>query len=67
VYLQDGLISQYNLVAHKVTKFIYLNPSNGAIYLHASTPDVQALNKLSTKVFVMGNENDEDQAVAIEP
>jgi hypothetical protein len=28
VYLQDGLISEYNLVAKKPTKFLYSNPTN---------------------------------------
>ena len=28
VYLQDGLISEYNLVTNKPTKFLYNNPTN---------------------------------------
>ena len=28
VFLQDGLISEYNLVSKKPTKFLYSNPTN---------------------------------------
>lgn len=38
IYLQDGLITEYSLISKKPTKFMYLNPTNSPIYLHATAP-----------------------------
>ena len=40
VYLQDGLITEYNLISKKETKFIFKNPTLTPIYLFTSTTDV---------------------------
>ncbi len=52
-YLQDGLITEYNIVAKKTAKFIYQNPGSSKIYVHATTTDVSSLNKLQIKAFAM--------------
>lgn len=63
VYLQDGLISEYNLVAKKPTKFLYENPTDSQIYLHVTAPDAAALGKLGVKMYAMDNPEDEDGVV----
>jgi len=55
VYLQDGLITEYNLISKRPTKFIYKNPTNSGIYVHVSTVDTQSLNKLGIKMYAMDN------------
>jgi hypothetical protein len=67
VYLQDGLISEYNLVAKKPTKFLYKNPTNSPIYLHITAPDAASLGKLDVKMFALDNPEDEDSMVSMSP
>jgi hypothetical protein len=67
VFLQDGLISEYNLVSKKATKFIYLNPTNSQIYLHITTPDAAALSKLAVKMYALNDPEDEDSMVTMTP
>lgn len=67
VYLQDGLITEYNLVAKKETKFIYRNPSSTPIYLFTSSTDAESLKKLKLEYFALDNLEDEETATVITP
>lgn len=55
-YLEDGLISQYTLLAHNTSKFLF-NPANYGVpvYLYISTSDASTLNNLHTKIYGLEN------------
>jgi hypothetical protein len=57
-YLQDGLISEYLLTAKKLSKFMYLNPTNSPIYFHVTAPEAAQLNKLDVKMFALDDPED---------
>ena len=63
IYLQDGLITEYNLISKKTTKFVYQNPSNSPIYLYTSTTDSHSLNNLKLSYYALDNFEDEEDAV----
>lgn len=67
LYLQDGLITEYNLIARKPTKFLYNNPTNSVIYLHISAPDPAALAKLAVKMYALDDPEDEDSMISMTP
>jgi hypothetical protein len=53
LYLQDGLIMEYNLSPKKLTKFMYKNPTNSPIYLHVTTAETSSLGKLDVKIYAL--------------
>ena len=67
-YLEDGLISQYTLLAHNTSKFLF-NPANYGVpvYLYLSTAEASTLNNLHTKIFGLENEGDEENRMELNP
>jgi hypothetical protein len=51
IILQDGLITEYNLIPKLETKFIYKNPSDSPIYLYTSTSSGESLKRLKLMYF----------------
>lgn len=62
IFLQDGLISEYNILPKKPTKFIFDNPvttsNSRGIYLHTSTTNADELNKLNVKIYGLDDPED---------
>ena len=67
VYLEDGLISSYGILANRSSRFLYRNPTISQIYLHVSASTVDILNKLHIKILTLSDENDEESGTEITP
>ena len=67
-YLEDGLISEYTLMAKKEYKFLYNTPSYAEpIYLYISAPDALTLSNLHPKIYGLENEGDEENRMELTP